>query len=116
VGNVCHRRVRPGEALGAFAHIYPLPLPATPYPCSVLCIVDHSKPTTTRVFGSEGGGRRRGDEERASVVGYGARKSAVLRQGGAEQGLVDAAGGHAPHRLHPEARPRQLARTAQASR
>jgi len=40
----------------------------------------------------------------------------VLRQGGAQQGLLDAAGGHAPHRLHPEARPRQLAGAAQASR
>lgn len=57
-----------------------------------------------------------GEPRHAGTGRHGARASAVLRQGGAQQGLLDAAGGHAPHRLHPEARPHQLARAAQASR
>jgi hypothetical protein len=47
---------------------------------------------------------------------HGEGPGTVLRQGGAQQGLLDAGGGHAPHRLHSEVRPRQLARPAQASR
>jgi hypothetical protein len=47
---------------------------------------------------------------------HGEGPGTVLRQGGAQQGLLDAGGGHAPRRLHSEVRPRQLARPAQASR
>jgi hypothetical protein len=46
----------------------------------------------------------------------GERPGTVLRQGRPEQGLLDARGGHAAHRLHSEVRPRQLARATQASR
>ena len=58
---------------------------------------------------------------RSSSLGLGTNNhgegpGTVLRQGGAQQGLLDAGGGHAPHRLHSEVWPRQLARPAQASR
>jgi len=40
----------------------------------------------------------------------------VLREDGAQEGAMDARGGQDPGQPHPELRPQQLARAAQASR
>jgi hypothetical protein len=53
-------------------------------------------------------GHHRRREEARSVGAAEDGEDAVLRQGGDQEGSMDAGGGHHPRLLHPRARPRQL--------